>query len=347
MPINKRWAGRIFGTNTGNIFLSIEGPDDNLTGILRVADDGLGVVVYTVAATSDGSGISLTGTPQKVPDGVQAADISGTGKLMPDGRIFGDWQSELGTGGTFQLHPHGAGDDLLDEPTQLHTARHDFGAIEIDKAQVVKIGEKLEAEMKGSVVITVTEGTEQSRLLRAFKEADLPAARAQVLKIVSRARSVQDFFDIVEIEFGPSVNYVSAQSINESWALGTVERFKRELRPNERFYATRVKRWGLSINDVILAWALIILPGLPDIWWRAGWLVGSIVLTRIIATLHDRFIPFATIWLGTKQVGVFAKLSPQLVSWVITVTSGVAVAIASAYVLAQLGIAPSTSTNGT
>src|SRR3546814_3854085 len=30
MPIGQRWAGRIYGTNTGNLFVRLEGDDSNL-----------------------------------------------------------------------------------------------------------------------------------------------------------------------------------------------------------------------------------------------------------------------------------------------------------------------------
>jgi len=42
-----RWAGRIYGTNTGNVFLELNQDGDNIAGNLRILDSVFGVSVYS------------------------------------------------------------------------------------------------------------------------------------------------------------------------------------------------------------------------------------------------------------------------------------------------------------
>ena len=55
MPtLNRLWAGRVYGTNTGNIFIEFTETDPKIAGIVRFRDEALGVVMYSVTGTLDG-----------------------------------------------------------------------------------------------------------------------------------------------------------------------------------------------------------------------------------------------------------------------------------------------------
>lgn len=53
MPtLGKLWAGRIFGTNTGNFFLEVEcSQEGQVTGTFRLMDTSFGLTVYPVLST--------------------------------------------------------------------------------------------------------------------------------------------------------------------------------------------------------------------------------------------------------------------------------------------------------
>lgn len=82
------WAGRIFGTNTGNIFVQFSQTDSHLSGRVRISDDRLGITIYTFTG-SESDQIVLNCTPENIPEGVQAGPATVTGKLQPDGTISG------------------------------------------------------------------------------------------------------------------------------------------------------------------------------------------------------------------------------------------------------------------
>ena len=48
MALGRLWAGRVYGTNMGNLFVKLEGDDPALMGTLRFNESGVGVVVYCI-----------------------------------------------------------------------------------------------------------------------------------------------------------------------------------------------------------------------------------------------------------------------------------------------------------
>lgn len=105
--IGRNWNGHVYGTNTGNVAVTLDGEDEALTGVIRLSDNQHGVIVYEVAGKFDDGSIALTGKSQgKVPEGVIVGELTVTGALTPEGRIDGEWSTTIGTGGTFQLWPH-------------------------------------------------------------------------------------------------------------------------------------------------------------------------------------------------------------------------------------------------
>ncbi len=54
--------------------------------------------------------------------------------------------------------------DIEAPPEQLHTGRHQFGAIQVDRDEITGLAEDIQREFKNAkVVVTVVAGTEQSR----------------------------------------------------------------------------------------------------------------------------------------------------------------------------------------
>jgi hypothetical protein len=59
--LSRLWAGRVYGTHTGNLFVKLQGQENTLSGTLRFAQDGAGVIVYNVLGSFDGARLTLTG----------------------------------------------------------------------------------------------------------------------------------------------------------------------------------------------------------------------------------------------------------------------------------------------
>jgi hypothetical protein len=68
------------------------------------------------------------------------------------------------------------------------------------------------------------------------------------LKIFCREPDAANIDRSITVEFGPQVNYAMAQGANEAWALGELEKLKRDIKRYERMYATKLI--GIGINQL-------------------------------------------------------------------------------------------------
>ena len=307
MGIAKRWAGNAYGTSAGNLYVQFKGDDEALTGTLRLNDSTFGLTVYSIQAKFDGGRLTLTGEPETEASGVVYGKLSATATLGAKGELFGDWQTDIGSAGTLILFPHTRPEGMESQEVsapQLHTARHDFGAIEIDREQIIAIADDLQSDFSnGTVVVTFASGTQQSRFLEDFKSLKITAEKAEVIKIVAQQSEPGGINRVVSIEFGPQWNAVTIQSSSEAWALGKCEALKRDLQRFERSYATKI-RWllGFGVNQALLLWVIIYIPSLPNLWDRALFLVAILALIVAINWLHTNYLPFAAIYLTKKPI---------------------------------------------
>lgn len=340
MALTRRWAGRTWGTNIGNLFVVLDGDDAALTGVLRINEQGVGIAVYNVVGTFEAPTLKLTGTPAAEVEGVELGNFTGTGTMNAKGEIHGDWETTIGTAGTFILFPHAGGEqpDDVQRAEQFHIARHNFGAIEIDREQITEVAESIRREFP-SVVVTVVAGTEQARYLEDFKQLQFAVDRAEIIKIFAQKPDGSGSNQVVSIEFGPQVNTAMTQGANEAWVLGQLETLKRDLKRYERTYVTNFKRWGIGINQVMLLAAIVFLPSLNDLSDRA--ILMGIVLSLIVGVnwLHSRYVPFADIQLREKKkTGWLGKAWPRVASWGIGIVAAVLATLAAAYLQGALEI---------
>jgi hypothetical protein len=70
MALGRLWAGRAYGTNTGNLFVKLKGEDAALAGTLRLNDPEVGLAEYSVTGSFDGLRLTLAGEPQTHIEGV-------------------------------------------------------------------------------------------------------------------------------------------------------------------------------------------------------------------------------------------------------------------------------------
>ena len=337
MALGKRWAGHAWGTNIGNVFLTLEGDDAALTGTLHMNEQGVGIAVYAVHGTFDAPTLSLAGQSQEQIEGVEFGQLSVTGTMNAKGEIHGDWRTTIGTAGTFALFPQTGSEQPSDvqRAEQFHTARHNFGAIEIDKEQVTEIAEGIRREFP-SVIVTVVTGTEQARYLEDFKQHHFTADRAEIIKMFAQKSDGFGSNQVVSIEFGPQVNTAMTQGANEAWVLGQLETLKRDLKRYERTYITTFKRWGIGVNHVMLLAAIVFLPSLNGLKDRATLMGVILALIFGVNWLHSRYVPFAAIYLREKKQGWLGKVWPRVASWVIGIAAAVIASLAAAYLQGTL-----------
>lgn len=209
MALSKRWAGTIWGTNVGNLYFTLDGPDSALSGLLRLHDREAGVAVYEVKGKFEAPNLTISGVPLNAPEGVELGGLVATGVMNAKGEFHGDWETSIGTAGTFVLYPHLGGEQPseLKQAAQFHVARHNFGAIEIDRKRIEEVSENIAQEFP-NVIVTVVAGTEQSYFLEEFRNRQFPAIRAEILKIFAQKPDGSGANQVVSIEFGPEVNVV-------------------------------------------------------------------------------------------------------------------------------------------
>lgn len=332
MALTKRWAGKAWGTNIGNLFVTLEGEDTSLSGTLRINDPEIGIAVYKIQGTYEAPVLKLKGQSQSEIEDVEFGQLSAVGTMTAHGDIKGDWETSVGSAGTFVLHPHTGSEQTDDDQRveQFHTARHSFGAIEIDREQIIKIAESIRREFP-RVIVTVVAGTEQARFLEDFRQLQFSINKADIIKIFASKPDGSGSNQVISIEFGPEVNTAMTQGANEAWVLGQLETLKRDLKQYERTYVTSFKRWGIGINQIMLLSVIVFLPSLSGLGSRAILMISVLALILSVNWLHSRYIPFAAIYLRKKEIGLVGRIWPRVLSWSIGIVAAVISALLGAY----------------
>jgi hypothetical protein len=340
MALGHYWAGGVAGTNTGKVFVKFDGEDAALTGSLHFNDTDIGVVVYSLTGSFDGKELTFTGQPQT--EGDDYAPLTATATLTAKGQLEGQWQTELGTAGVFVLLPQQQGqvaEAATDAPPeQLHTARHQFGAMQIDRDQITSLADDIQREFKNAkVVVTVVAGTEQSRYLPDFKTMSFNVDKAEILKLFASEPDGTGVNRVISVEFGPQINSAMTQGSDEAWVLGMLERLKRSLKPFERSYATNIKRIGFGFTQILVLAAFVFLPSLASLRDRTIFMVGILAIIYAVNWLHSRYLPMAAIYLRKRSQGLLARLAPSFISWFIALTASAAATLLAGYLQGWIG----------
>ena len=103
--LGKLWAGRVYGTNTGNLFVEFDEVEAQVVGRLRFLDALAGIAVYSVKGTF-ADRLVLTGELVQGGEPENHGTLTIDARLTSDGHLRGTWNSTIGTGGTFELLPH-------------------------------------------------------------------------------------------------------------------------------------------------------------------------------------------------------------------------------------------------
>jgi hypothetical protein len=330
----KLWAGRFYGTNTGNVFLELTATEPELAGTLRLMDSEFGVAVYAVEGVVADK-VTLRGKPVAAGDGVQLGDLSAEASLTSDGSLRGTWSTTIGTGGTLQLFPHdatgfGPRPTAGGIPEQLYTKAVELGAVRLFAEDVRGLLTHIREDfLAGRTVVTInSRGSQVSKYVDDFMQEMSGLGRLDYLKLFLQEPEAHGISRTVEIELNAyGQNTIRVQGIHESWVLGKAALLEAAVRQHQRALVTTYKKFGLNLNQVIFMAMLVAMPSIPAWQGRAIFVVAVFALLTGMLVLHSKFIPNAVIQLGDAKPSVIRRVWPTVASWLVAASSSLIAAL--------------------
>lgn len=331
--LGRLWAGNLFGTNTGKLSLELESavPDGHESpGVLRVSDDNFGVIVYAVHAKFDGAKATIEGAPQAQIEGLVQGKISAEAALQPNGHLSGQWSSDIGTGGAFQLFPHlgAAAPTGEKQPEQIYTTNKDLGALRLYRNDLAEIISVLRRKFPASriVVTHIDRGAELMLYSDDFEEKLDALDHLDWIKFNVQAISGGGFSKSLTLDLGQSFNRVTTQGPDESWVLGEAEATASMLRVKQSKLSTAIGKYRVNVNQLIFVAALVAMPDL-NLRDRAIFMVAVIALILLANKITQALVPNFDLDLKGERPSFAAQIWPSALSWLISATAGVAASL--------------------
>ncbi|EJG0781700.1 hypothetical protein C4G25_RS23060 [Vibrio parahaemolyticus] len=327
-----RWAGRIYGTNTGNVFLEVSQDKSNLSGKLRIMDTIYGISMYDCVGTFDDS-FRLECTPISEPEeGVVMGDVVVVGKLTQSGNIKGDWSSTIGTAGTFELYPHDTiSDNPSNNPEQVYNKSVHVGSIRLFKDDLEELINFIRKDFKTGKVVVIYKlhGSELTKYADDFLSEKVNADQLNYFKLVIQEPEAYGINRVVVIELNElGTSEIRVSGINESWVLGKSASLEQVVIAKQNRLVTTYRKYGLNLNAVIFGLMLVAIPEIPELENRAIFVIVMFALLNGLLYLHTKFIPNTAIYLEQSKPTVVQRLWPTVLSWFIAATSSFAAAYA-------------------
>ncbi|MFK0690901.1 hypothetical protein ACFX5Q_22255 [Mesorhizobium sp. IMUNJ 23033] len=331
--LSKRWAGNLFGTNTGNLYCEISGPEKAFQIRLRVMDPVFGLTVYDGEGSFDGTALHFTGKVVQSEPGVATSPIRGAGQLSSKGSITGDWQSELGHAGTFILHPHdaaGIAEAAEDMRGTVHTETRKLGAIRLYRSDFNEIVSAIRKDFKvGQLFVTFSDRkTRQTMALDQFIDASKNLSTIRYLRLNVQERETEFINRVVVVELdADGENAILVQGGQESWARGEADFLKSVVDRGMTRTITSIKRFGLNVNGVMF---VVGIAALPDLTFTKRLLFLAVLFALIgaIFTLHKALISNAAVFMNEERPRTLRAYSEQAISVVIATVAGTIAAAA-------------------
>lgn len=329
--LTKYWAGRIYGTNTGNFFLTLDEGGPALHGTLRLLDSEYGVAVYEVVGEYNDH-VELTGRPSHAGEGIELGTVTATAHLTTEGQMKGEWVSSLGTGGVFVAYPHQE-DAVPTEPSessaapeQIYTHNIVLGALSLYAPDVRTLIAEIRKDFTtGKPVVTFSTGTgEVTKYVEDFLE-QLPMLGAlSYFKLQIQEPEAHGINRVVVVELRAyGINEVRAQGINESWVIGRAEGLATLLRRHQNSLVTSYKKFGLNLNQIIFLAMLVAIPEIESLVKRGIFVAVVFSLLATLLWFHSRFIPNANIRFGESTPSTLSRIWPTFASWLFAVAASV------------------------
>lgn len=341
--LGKLWAGRVYGTNTGNLFIEFDQTEPRLSGTLRFLDTLAGIAVYEIDGTFDDR-LMLTGRWKQGGDPQAHGELSIEGVLTSDGLLRGTWNSTIGTGGTFELYPH----DLArapapavsagSPPEQLYTRSASLGAVRLYAQDVLELLRIVQDDFSAPqpVVTYHVRGSEVTKYAKDFVGEISTLGQLDYLKITVQEPEAHGINRVVVVElraFGS--NEIRAQGIRESWVVGRAETISAFLRKHQSSIVTSYRKFGLNINGVIFLLMLILIPEINTVEERTAFVGATFALLFLLHWIHSKFIPNASLQLTEKRPNALIRAWPTILSWLVTASASLAAALGHRLISSQ------------
>lgn len=331
--IGKLWAGRVFGTNTGKLFIEFTETEPTIKGLLRFMDDNFGLTVYEISATYADK-LKITGTPKQAAENVSVGDLTAEAELTPQGNLRGKWETSIGTGGTFDAYPHDiASSDSANNPSnlpeQIHLKHIELGYIRLFAEDIQQLFLQIKQDFSaGRLIVTYNaHGSEITKYAEDFLRDAANLQNLAYLKVNIQEPDVHGINRVIVIELrARGSNDIRVQGVQESWVMGAAERLASFLRRYESTPITAYKKFGLYPNQLIFLAMLVAMPSIDSVWHRAVFVFLVVIFLSILSWFHTRYIPNAYINMAQKKPNWVARYWPRILSWVMgivgTVTGG-------------------------
>lgn len=333
--LGKLWAGRVYGTNTGNLFVEFDETEPRVTGTLRFMDDRAGVSVYSVEGEFDGR-LSLQGEWRHGGEAGLHGALSVNGRLTSDGNLRGTWESTVGTGGTFELSPHDAAiagsrsAQGAHGPEQLYARRKTLGAIRLYAKDIPELLRYMSEEFANPkpVVTYQVRGSRVTKYSSDFLQEFGEIGELNYLKILVQEPESKGLNRVVMVELNSAgTNELLVQGTRESWVVGRSEALEAFVARFTSPLVTTYKRFGLNINSVILLAMIIAVPEIDPWVERTYFVVATVAVLLGLYWLHTKFIPNTAIALTADQPGVLGRAWPTVLSWLFAVSASLVAAL--------------------
>lgn len=319
------WAGSIYGTNTGNIFIEFSQKGSALSGLVRISDDRFGISSYSFTGT-DNEEIVLNCSPEQAPEGMVVGDVTVTGKLQPDGTLTGQWNSTIGSAGTFRLWPHNVegSQQGTTEPEQVYNRTVNIGSVRIFRDDIEGIFELVQKDfLQGKLIVTYDQnGNEVTKYADSFLQGIDRLVKLRNIKLFIQEPEVAGINRMVNIDLLDSAgSSIRVSGVSESWVVGKAESLRRSLASYENHVITNYRKYGLNLNSGIFLLMIAFVPGITTWPKRLMFVAVVTFLLGILYSAHSKMIPNTLILLENRPAGVWARLWPTVLSWVMAVSS--------------------------
>lgn len=329
--LGKLWAGRVFGTNTGNLFISLTEDGPHLSGTMRFLDDQFGITLYQIEGEY-GETITLHGEPSQAPEGIILGPIDVVASLTSEGSMRGTWESTLGTAGTFNAFPHSeAHQDIASTgvsiPEQIYSQSLELGALVLYPEDIQRLISQVALDFEtGRVTVTYNGGGPNvTRYADDFLNSPPNISELSYLKIMIQEPEAHGINKLVSVEISSAgINSILVQGIREAWVIGKAASISTELKRNERKLITTYKKFGLNLNGIIFLAMLIVIPNLSSIKDRTIFVAGVFLLLAFFYWIHSVVTPNASIKLQQRKR---FQWWPTVISWLVAVSSALAASI--------------------
>lgn len=323
-----KWAGRLYGTNTGNLFIEVEQEGSNVSGVLRLLDHIYGITIYNFSGTFKEK-LILSCTPDESNTIEDLGEINVEGVLTSKGNLRGTWHSTIGTAGTFDAYPHyiespQSGSEAEKLPEQIFNKNVTIGSIRLFSDDIKSFISFIGKDFKQATpIITYNlRGNQVTKYSHDFLNEIDSLGEITYLKIFIQEQEAYGINNVVVLELTENgVSEVRVSGIDETWVVGKAESIVQKIKPKENILVTTYKKYGLNLNSIIFLLMLIAIPEVEAWQNRAVFVILVFVLLGILLWIHRRFIPNTIIYLTGKKPSLLSRSWPTILSWIVAASS--------------------------